>query len=316
MRICFIYNQQAGSSEKVGLILKHLDGRHRYELCPTTKERSAEQIAADALTEGFDRIVAMGGDGTLSSVVNGIAPRFGDIEVGLIPVGTGNDFARMLNLSADALDVACQRAIQGTAHGVDVLKMTLNDQPARYCINVANGGFSGRIAANIKAEDKKKWGPMAYWISSISNLISMDSYEVALSSDDQPEKVVKKVICVAVANGRFVGGGFPIAPLAKVDDGFIDITVIPELPMVELMVSGLQHFSGGKAHNTRIQSYKAKKVRISAKPDLPFSIDGEVARPMDAQFECLPRALPFAGFSHELVPKMEITHNTPTGTLR
>lgn len=67
--------------------------------------------------------------------------------------------------------------------------------------------------------------------------------------------------------------------------------------------------------DTRIQNYKARKVRVSAKPDLPFSIDGELARPMDLEFECLPRALSLAGFSHKLIPKMEINSNLSSKSL-
>lgn len=309
MKICFVYNPQAGSAQNIGNILTYLDDRHRYELCPTSPQRPAETLAREASEDGSDRIVVLGGDGTLSSVVNGIAPRFSEIEIGLIPAGTGNDFARMLNFQADFFEEACRRAIHGKAKPIDVIRITDNHQKISYAINVANGGFSGRIAAHVKPEDKKSWGAMAYWITSVSNVVAMESYEVELIFEDQENQMVTDVICVSIANGRFVGGGFPIAPYAEVDDGLLDVTVIPNLPVIELMTSGLQHFTGRTDQDSRIMNFKTRSVRVKAEPDLPFSIDGEVASQMDVLFECLPGAVRFAGYAHT-PPLKEMNQDT------
>jgi len=288
MRLCLIFNKQAGSAELIKNFLFHLGPDDRCEVRATSAEMSAAKIARAAAEEGFNRIVAAGGDGTISQVINGIAPHFDAVELAILPLGTGNDFARVLGLDPENPDRSCIRALSKHTEPVDLIQISSGEDTS-YCVNVANGGMAGRIAQDIKPEDKKRWGPMAYWVTSISRLIDLQPFRVTLELDGSAQQ--KETLCIAVANGRYVGGGFPIAPYAMINDGFLDITVIPVLPLFELMAAGLNFTLAREQREDRIRHYKAKKVRLISDPYMPFSVDGELAQRIDSTFEVVPSAL-------------------------
>ncbi|MEQ9408288.1 MAG: diacylglycerol kinase family lipid kinase [Fuerstiella sp.] len=288
MKICLIFNPQAGTADRIKDVLQHLTGGDRCELRPTSRTAMAGQIARQAVDEGFDRIVVAGGDGTISDAVNGIAPDFDAAELAVLPFGTGNDLARALGFLAEQLDVACSRAFDSHLEKVDVIRMT-SEENTSYCINVANGGLGGRVAVDVRAEDKQRWGPVAYWMTSVSRLASLPHFHLHLQMDEQT--INMDVLGVAVANGRFIGGGFPIAPLALLNDGLMDITICPVLPTFELMAAGINFMLGGEHPDERIQQYQARHVHIQSETDMPFSIDGETSCRVDATFDVIPAAL-------------------------
>ena len=96
---------------------------------------------------------------------------------------------------------------------------------------------------------------------------------------------------VAVANGRFVGGGFPIAPYALLNNGFMDVTTVPVLPTIELMAAGMNFLLTRDHRNDRVRTYRVKRLHLVSEPPMPFSVDGEPIRPFDATFEVMPAAL-------------------------
>ncbi|MDY0220374.1 MAG: acylglycerol kinase family protein [Desulfobacterium sp.] len=127
MHICLIYNKQAGAADLISKFMFHLGAEHRCELCPTSVEQHAGLIAREAVQKGYDRIVAAGGDGTLNQIVNGIAPDFDAVELALLPLGTGNDLGRVLNLSVDNQDEACVRVLSRRVEPVDVIRISSAD---------------------------------------------------------------------------------------------------------------------------------------------------------------------------------------------
>lgn len=288
MRICLIFNPKAGTAERIKDVLPHVAGGTRCELRPTSRDLMAGQIARQAVDEGFDRIVVAGGDGTVSDAVNGIAPDFDAIELAVLPFGTGNDLARSLGLPAEELSRACERAFDEHVRPIDVIRITTGDTTS-WCVNVANGGLGGRVAVDVRSEDKQRWGPVAYWMTSVSRLTSLPHFQVEMRLDS--ETVSMEVTGVAVANGRYIGGGFPIAPRAILNDGLLDVTVCPVLPTMELMAAGINFMLGGEHPDERIQQYQAERLEFHSEPDMPFSVDGETCSRMDATFEVLPAAL-------------------------
>ncbi len=288
MRICLIFNPQAGTAERIKDFLLHLTSDYRCELRPTSREHGASAIASEAAQEGFDRIVVAGGDGSVNEAINGIAPHFDAVELGVLPFGTGNDLARSLGILPEDMEAACRFAFGPHVAAIDVVKVS-SDHGKSYCVNAANGGVGGRVSIDVRAEDKQRWGPMAYWMTSLSRLIDLQEFSVSMQLDDHTMDFT--TLGLAVANGRYVGGGFPIAPRALLNDGLLDVTVLPVLPMFELMAAGLNFTLGREHRDARVQHYRARRVRIHAEPDMPFSIDGETVVRMDATFEALPLAL-------------------------
>lgn len=288
MKTCLIFNPQAGTAARIKDFLLHLTGNQRCELRPTSLERGAAEIAREAVKEGFDRLLVAGGDGTVSQAVNGIAPDFDAVELAVLPFGTGNDLARSLGVGADVIDHACEAAFESRVEPIDVIRVD-SDGTTSWCVNVAHGGLGGRVAADVQAADKQRWGSLAYWMTSVSRMIDLHEYQVHLDLDDR--QIETRTVGVAIANGRYVGGGFPISPRAVLNDGLLDITTVPVLPTVELMAAGLNFTLGRDQHEDRVRHYRSRRVHLTSVPSMSFSIDGEVVRPLDATFEVVPRAL-------------------------
>ena len=290
MRLSLIYNTDAGSAERIQLFLRHLTSRHRCDLRPICEPGDASRHTREAVSEGVDRIVIAGGDGTINLVVNALAPEFGSPELAVLPLGTGNDLARSLGFVPEAFDAACEASLESPSTLVDVIRISSKDRTT-YAINAANGGLGGQVTLNVRTEDKQRWGPLAYWMQAASRLVDLQTYDVHLTLDEHTEHV--KALGVAIANGRFVGGGFPIAPRAHINDGLLDVTIVPTLPRLELIPAGLSFVLGRNGRDERIRGVRAKRVELRAEPTMPFSIDGEPTHTLDARFEVLPGALRF-----------------------
>jgi YegS/Rv2252/BmrU family lipid kinase len=226
----------------------------------------------------------------LSQVVNGIVAELGRIELGLIPLGTGNDFARSLDIPLNRLDAAIAIALGDQIRAVDVLRIT--DGKTFYAVNAASGGMAGKVAADVLDIDKMQWGAFAYWMTALSELVRLQASALHLDFDDQHLDL--QVYGVVIANGRYVGGGFPIAPHATMDDGKLSIVIIPVLSALELLSAGLNYTLGSASAMSQIKTFEATRVHLTSEPDIHFSIDGEPTREMEATFEVVPGALRMA----------------------
>ncbi|NNM31212.1 MAG: diacylglycerol kinase family lipid kinase, partial [Akkermansiaceae bacterium] len=278
MRICLIFNPNAGTAERIKDFLLQLTGDHRCELRSVSPTHSGARLAREALDDGFKRIVVAGGDGTINGVINGIAPDFDRAELAILPCGTGNDLARTLGFGPDRMAQASAAVLDARAEPLDLIRIT-SGPDTHYCVNVANGGFGGRVANDVARADKQRWGSLAYWMTSVSRLVDLAGFEVELAIDDRT--LALEAFGVAVANGRFVGGGFPIAPRASLHDGLLDVTVVPVLPPLELMTAGLNFTLGRDDREDRIRRYQGRRVQFRAESEMPFSIDGEPTGRLD-----------------------------------
>jgi diacylglycerol kinase (ATP) len=230
MRTFIICNPCAGSvgdRKSIDEKLRQLPGARIYF---TENEGDATRLAQEAVEQGQDLVVAAGGDGTLNEVINGIAPHADQIQIGLVPLGTGNDFARTLDLPdsiEDCLDIL--RAAK--TRPVDLVRVT-SDQ-VRYFVNVAAGGFSGAVNEKLTPEIKKTWGPLAYLRSAAEALPELRSYRTTVVLDEGTPLEVDLYNAI-IANGRFVAGGTPVAPEAEVADGLLDLVLVLQKPMSEV----------------------------------------------------------------------------------
>jgi len=289
-RSCIILNETAGHATGIKDRLAPLVAEYRCEFSTKREGESAEGHARRVVDEGFERIVVAGGDGTLSHVVNGIAADLGRIELGLIPLGTGNDFARSLDIPLNWLEAAIAIALGDQVRAVDLLRVT--NGKAFYAVNAASGGMAGKVAADVLDIDKMQWGAFAYWMTALSELVDMRASDLHLDLDDQHLDL--QVYGVVIANGRYVGGGFPIAPSATMDDGKLSIVIIPVLSALELLSAGLNYTLGSSSAISQIKTFEATRVHLTSDPEMHFSIDGEPTREIEATFEVVPGALRMA----------------------
>ena len=234
-------------------------------------------------------IVAAGGDGTLNEVINGIGENLGDTRVGLLPLGTGNDFARTIGIPTD-LEAALEVIRAGETRAVDLVRVTSDE--VRYFVNVSAGGFSGLVDEKLTPEMKKTWGPLAYLRSAAAALPELRAYRTTLAFDNT-DSAVLELYNVVVANGRYVGGGTLIAPEASIDDGLLDIILIQKRSAPELVLLAAQVALGSHLSSDAIVFRRAAKFTVNSKPGMWFNVDGELVGNEPASFEVLPGAIQF-----------------------
>lgn len=288
MRGCLVFNPHAGTAERIKDFLTHLTGAVRWEVRLVPDQDDARRLGDDVREGVYDRLIVGGGDGTLGLVIRGLAPDFPSVDLALLPFGTGNDFARSLGIEDDDMEEAFRRAVSEPGVPVDAVRMEVADGETWF-VNVANGGMGGKVAQDVSDQDKGRWGPMAYWIASVTALVDPPSYEVRLTLDDETEEV--DVCGLAVANGRYFGGGFPMARRARIDDGLLDVTMVPVLPRFELVSAGIDFALERDTDGVSLTTRRARRVRVASEPEMPFSVDGEPAHGFNATFEVLPGVL-------------------------
>jgi len=285
MRACVILNPIAGGVKDIDAIRELLRGLNPERFCVSEQAGDAEKFASDAAD--FELIVSAGGDGTLNEVVNGIAQGGCNAALGLLPLGTGNDFARTLGVPNN-LETAIEQIMAGNTRGIDLVRVT-SDQ-IRYFINVSSGGFSGVVDEKLTPEMKRTWGPLAYLRSAAAAFSELRGYATRVALDDA-EALELDLYNVVVANGRYVAGGIPIAPEADLTDGLLDIVLIAERGPAELAILAAQILVGKHLSSDGIIFRRAKKIAISSRPGMWFNVDGELIGNEPATFELLPGAL-------------------------
>ncbi len=246
-------------------------------------------MARAAAENNCELVVAAGGDGTFNEVINGLADHADRLQVGLIPLGTGNDFARMLSLP-DKTEDCIEALLGGRTRAIDLVRVTSDE--VRYFVNVSAGGFSGLVDEKLTPEMKKTWGPLAYLRSAAAALPELRAYRTTLSLDNA-ESLTLSLYNVVIANGRYVGGGTQIAPEASIDDGLLDIILIPERPAADLALLAAQVALGNHLSSDAIVFRRAAKVSVNSRPGMWFNVDGELVGNEPAEFAVLPRALQF-----------------------
>jgi diacylglycerol kinase (ATP) len=260
----------------------------------------ATRLAREALTGGAERIVAIGGDGTVNEVVNGffadgkaIAP---EATFALIPFGTGGDFRRSLRLPQDIAEAAAIIAA-GHRRKVDVGKLAFvasDGSPAtRMFANIASFGVSGVVDRMVNESKKRLGGKLAFMFASVRATWSYKNQRVQLVFDGG-ERVEATINTVAVANGKFFGGAMMVAPQAELDDGLFDVICMGDLTFGDLLKSGRRLYSGTHLGMAKVTSRRARVVE--AEPIEPgaiveLDVDGEAPGVLPARFEIVPRAL-------------------------
>ena len=260
----------------------------------------ATRLAREALKGGAERIVAIGGDGTVNEVVNGffedgkpIAP---DATFGLIPFGTGGDFRRTVGLPQEIGEAAAVIAA-GQRRKIDVGRLSFvatDGTPAtRMFANIASFGVSGVVDRLVNESGKKLGGKLSFMFASVRATWSYKNQRVQLTLDGN-ERVELSINTVAIANGKFFGGGMKVAPDAELDDATFDVVAIGDLGMGEVLKMSRKIYKGEHLAMDKVSVKRARVV--DAEPIEPgavveLDIDGENPGRLPARFEIVPAAL-------------------------
>lgn len=291
MKTCIIVNPNAGSVEEVAALRTRLEQLPGTAVLPTADAGHARELAREAERSGADLVVAAGGDGTLNEVLNGLSEGFGRVRLGLLPLGTGNDFARSINVPAD-LDSALEILLEGRTRRIDVGYARLRTF-SRYFLNMAAGGFSG-IVSEKASEAKDRWGPLAYLRAALGTMGELQGFRAVITLDgapDGPERIELETYNAVISNGRFVAAGIPVAPQSELDDGYLDLMLVPSASIPQLALLTSQVLLRRHLESDLALFRKARRIEIESDPPMSFNLDGEVIGDEPAQFEVLPRAL-------------------------
>lgn len=289
MKPYIIVNPIAGAIVNPDVLLKQLRRLDPRKLSLTKRAGEAETLARAAFRAGCDYIIAAGGDGTLNEVINGIASSYPirGVRIGIVPLGTANDFARSMKLPArveNNIDIL--RAKQTVL--VDLVRVT--GKRTRHFINVSAGGFSGAVDEKLTPQIKSTWGPLAYLRSAAAALPKLRAYHATVIFDDV-ERWEGELYNIVIANGKFVAGGLPIAPDASVRDGLLDVLLVPKRPAREMALLTAQMLLGKHLSSNVIPFRRTRKISVKSRPRMWFNVDGEPFGDDPAVFQILPRAL-------------------------
>jgi diacylglycerol kinase (ATP) len=289
VKTCIICNPGAGSVDDRDAIRAQLERFPSATVEFTEGAGDASRIAREAAANGCELVIAAGGDGTLNEVINGVAPDFDKVQLGLIPLGTGNDFAKMLDLPATVTD--CVDALgAGHTRAIDLVRVTTSQ--VRHFINISAGGFSGAVNEKLTPEIKQSWGPLAYLRCAAEALPQLRAYRTEITLDDA-DTLALDLYNVVIANGRYVAGGTFIAPEAAIDDGLLDIILIPQNAAGSIALVAAQIAVGTHLESEGVVFRRAAKVSVQSEPGMWFNVDGELIGNDPALFEVLPRAARF-----------------------
>lgn len=271
----------------------------------TDQPGSAQALTRRALSDNFDLIIAAGGDGTLSECVNGFLkedqPVNPKASMGLLPLGSGSDFARSLDIPRnfdEALAVLAQKKSRSIDVGKCVCHNVYGKKFTRYFINIANVGLVSEVV-NFAHHAPPLLGPTGSYIyGALKGMNRYQSRPVRYSwrKDDGIKKDECVLLNMIIANGMYFGSGMKAAPKAKLDDGTFDVLVGPRVKLWRFLKALPGFYRGTHAQNPHVKTFKTSFLEIStteAVNKLPVEMDGDSQGFLPARFEILPARLNF-----------------------
>nr|WP_298127190.1 lipid kinase YegS [uncultured Pseudoxanthomonas sp.] len=255
----------------------------------TWEDGDAERYVAEAITDGVDTVIAAGGDGTLSEVATMLAHRDEAADalpsLGLVPLGTANDFAAAAGIPGEALP-ALRLVRDIAAVSIDLLRIDAEDGE-HWCANLASGGFGTEVTVETDEGLKKMLGGLAYLVTGIAKLGRIEPVTARVRGRDFDWQ--GEFIAVGIGNGRQAGGGQALCPDALVDDGALDLTIVPELSGEVAATVGTLVKDGKHAALDRVATRaRLPWVELQAEQPMTLNLDGEPVKSRRFRIECVP----------------------------
>lgn len=287
-----------GLSEKrwAGIVGPISDGLGAFDTRFTERPGHARTIAREESAAGRKLVIALGGDGTISEVADGLVAAGGKTDMGVIPRGTGGDFRRSLDLE-NRLFSAAERVRKSVPREIDVGRVVFIDhqgqQAARHFVNVTSVGFSSVVAERANQASKRMGGRVSFLSAVVRSLITYDNAEVMVSVDGSEDRRMT-LLLAAIGNGRFFGGGMKICPEAVLDDGHFDFVTVGDLGRIEVLAKIHRIYSGNHLSMKEVNQVRCRRLRVApvdGKAQIPLEVDGETPGRLPASFEILKGAL-------------------------
>lgn len=266
-----------------------------FDLVTTHARGGAIELAWQGVERGYECIVAVGGDGTINEVVNGIKGAEASLgrraRLGIIPLGTGSDFIKVLD-GFEPNDVlgGVRRLAEGHTRPVDLGRVRIGDGEPRFFINGLGMGLDAQAAAESLKLTKLK-GLAVYLVAIIRALANYKAHPMTVEYD--AKRVHRRLLFASVANGRCQGGGFWLTPEALIDDGLVDLCLVDNMRLDEIIRHIPKVMEGTHTRLKQVMIDRARSIRVSCAAPIPVATDGEVLATdaRDVTVEALPEAI-------------------------
>ena len=248
------------------------------------------ELARSAVDGGATLVIAVGGDGTMNEVVNGIAGR--DVDLATIPLGTGMDFVRTYGIPTSYPE-AVRVALHGEPRTIDAGRVRYRtwggDEAERWFANVGSVGMSGAVAQRVNGMSKALGGKTTFFYALTRVFLEWRNSEVTVKLDDAERRGAMHD--VIVANGVWHGGGMMLAPGARPDDGLFDVVLIGDVGKIDFLTTAPKLYKGKHVAHPKVEVVRSARVEVDAAEHLPIEVEGEQVGTTPAVFEVVPGAL-------------------------
>jgi len=280
-------------------ILAAIESRfgRRFSLFVTKRPTDATSSAREASLRGIELVIAVGGDGTIQEVVNGLmdASRASDRrpQLGIINAGTGHGFAQSLGLPA-GLEAQCAGIASGSIRRVDIGRVAFSESTGRpverYFVNECQAGIGGVVVEKVQSGHKKLGGFLGFGLATLATALSYPNRFIRFSLDDGPERS-GTFIGIVAANGHAMAGGMRLAPRATVEDGELDILLMHGQTLVERLRNFPKIYSGTHLESPKFGYLRGRSISLTSEDQVPFEADGEPFGHLPCRIEVVPAAL-------------------------
>jgi diacylglycerol kinase (ATP) len=261
--------------------------KERYGEVTTTVtggDGDAERAAMAAVADGCDALFVAGGDGTVNEAMNGLSAA-GGLErtvVGILPFGTGNDFAAALGIPTET-EAALEVLLAGREVRVD-----LGQVNGRVFVNTSGGGFIGEVSVAVTPQLKTIAGRLAYLIGGAQALLEFEPVSASVTIQPGGVRATHELYTFAVCNSRLIGGGRLIAPNAVIDDGLLDVCLIESMSALEFVALARKVAQGDHVTDPRVSYFQASAIEIELAREVNVNTDGEVFSVKRCEYRVLP----------------------------
>ncbi len=268
-----------------------------FESAFTTGANHATELARQALDDGYEMIVAVGGDGTVNEVVNGFfdsgRPIKPDAVLGVLSRGTGSDFIKTMNIPKELEGAA--RVLKGkSVKRCDAGRITSRNADGkpveRYFVNIADFGVGGEAVERVNNTTKAFGGFLSFLYGTLATLWAYKGKTVRIRIDDNSE-VEKPINSVIIANGQYFGGGMWVAPNAEIDDGLFDIVVLDDMSFLESLANIPRLYKGTHLRHPKVECLRGKTLVADSDDDVLIDVEGEHGGLLPARFEIIPSSI-------------------------
>lgn len=282
-RARIIYNPTSGREvfkKELATVLERFEvAGYETSAHATTKAGDATKAAKIAVERGYDVIVAAGGDGTINEVINGIAEQPNRPKLGIIPVGTTNDFARALNIPRN-ISKAVEVILNEITMPLDIGKV--NDQ---YFMNIAGGGKLTELTYEVPSKLKTMIGQLAYYMKGIEMLPSIKPIRATIEYDGNV--IEDEIMLFLVANTNSVGGFEKLAPDSSLDDGYFSLLILRKSNLADFIRIVTLALRGAHLEDKLVIYKKAKHIKVTADEKMQLNMDGEFGGMLPGEFKNL-----------------------------